>query len=165
MGRYAKPSGYRSLSQPIGYKVFNNYISGDQYYSPSAPSKYSISYNFVGAPANGSQIQVQDGPTLKTFTYTYSGSPGAGIIPLVAGGGTAAQAATAAQVAMAAQLTYWTVTNPSSAALTMVNNLRGQNVAPVRVGTTNMSPVGGASPTWSAVLPARVGQMLGILGS
>jgi len=38
--------------------------------------------------------------TVTQFTYVYGGSPGAGVIPLVSGGGTAAQAATATQVAL-----------------------------------------------------------------
>jgi len=117
MADYLKPPGYNTLNMVNGlvgrwYKPFNQYISGSQAYGIGGPSAQVATFVFSAAPADLSQITVPDGPVnqpggpnLKTFTFTYSGSPGAGIIPLVAGGGTAAQAATAAYNAMLSQLT------------------------------------------------------------
>lgn len=166
MSRYAMPAGYRRIAAPAGYKIFNNFRSGSKWYAPGAPTGFfSEIFNFVGAPANGSQIIVPDGPignpngTLRTFTFTWAGSPGAGIIPLVAGGGTAAQAATAAQVAMSAQLSHWDVDNPSSAVLTLLQNQQGVSTPTTRVGTTNMSLVNGTSVSPGAFVPARIGRI------
>lgn len=168
--RYKLPPGYKRQAQPAGYKVFNNFNSGSKWYAPGAPTGFfSVTYNFVGTPANGSQLIVPDGPignpnaVLKTFTFTWAGSPGAGIIPLVAGGGTAAQAATAAATALNAQLTNWTATNGGSGVLTMDQEQQGISTPITRVGTTNMSPVTGTAVEAGAIVPGCFGKVKALL--
>lgn len=169
MGLYPKPSGYatsRLVAGSQSYKPFNNYLSGSMRYAPNRPQRQSLSLTFNAAPANGSQLVIQDGPpnspgsSTKTFTFTYSGSPGAGIIPLVAGGGTAAQAATATQVALAAQLSTWDVTNPAAGQVIMTQRQRGVTDTVTTVGTTNITFVVLANAVFRRVLPALVGGKL-----
>lgn len=150
------------------YKPNNGFVSGNQNYAPGAPSAQFLTLTFTAAPANSSGLSVPDGPgntsgtPVRNFTFTYSGSPGSGIIPLVAGGGTAAQAATATQVALAAQLTNWTVTNPSAGVVRMVRNQKGFNLSAAqitafRVGTTNIT-LGNNAATFAQVIPGRFGK-------
>lgn len=166
---YPKPPGYRTLAgtgaagpKPERYRPWNNFNSASSY-APGAPSALTLNMTFSAAPANGSQITVPDGPPnapstpVRTFTFTYSGSPGTGIIPLVAGGGTAAQAATAASVALAAQLTNWTVSNPASTVLKLVAKNRGVNSSPGLVGSTNIT-IATVLATFGVVIPARFGK-------
>lgn len=146
---YAKPSGYATYLYDLTnrvYRAFNGYVSGSGYYAPTRFSFQTVTFTFGGAPANLSQITVPDGPNnqpstpnLKTFTFTWAGSPGAGIIPLVGGGGTAAQAATASMTALNAQLTNWVATNPSSGVMVLTSRLRGMNVGPGLVGATGIT--------------------------
>lgn len=119
MAAYARPAGYKYdslIAGAIRYKPNNGFVNsnGMSGYTPGGFTPQRVNGAVSAAPADGSQIQVQDAVGVKTFTYVWNGAPGAGIIPLVAGGGTAAQAATAASVALAAQLVGWTVTNPSA---------------------------------------------------
>ena len=160
---YPKPTGYRYAGLTTGsrkYLPFNNFASGNMAYAPGSPSAKSVSFTFSAAPANGSSLTIFNGVTNVAFTYTYSGSPGAGVIPLVAGGGTAAQAATATQVALAAQLTNWTVTNPSAGQVQLVYKIRGIDGFFSSTGTLNLAAPGFiiAGPTFPSVLPARFGK-------
>jgi len=165
----ASLTGYATawLTNRIFRKMNNGYVSGSQNYGAGAPSAERITLTFASAPANGSSLAVPDGingsgtPT-RTFTFTYGGSPGSGIIPLVSGGGTAAQAATATQVALAAQLTNWTVTNPSSGVVVMVRNQKGFNTTAAQrtaflVGTTNIT-LGDTQSSFGLVVPGRFGK-------
>lgn len=168
MSRYKLPAGYRRLVQPAGYKVYNNFQSGSRFYAPGAPvGTFSASYNFTAAPANGSQLILPVGPignpygTLLTLTFTYSGSPGPGIIPLVAGGGTAAQAASAAALAINAQagaLGAWDA-NAIGTGLTLTQLQQGVNTPITLVGVTNMASVSGTVASAGAVVPGVVGKL------
>lgn len=161
---YAKPAGYKTYGAiGIGgfagrcYKLWNGFITSSKY-SPSPYSAQVADLTFSAAPANLSQILIQDGPTLKTFTYTWAGSPGSGIIPLVAGGGTAAQAATASDVALSAQLTYWSADVLVPGVLRLTSLLPGVNTAPTFVGVTNIDMVRVLAGL-GAKVPGRVGQI------
>lgn len=159
--RYSKPPGYSTLFLINGnkgrtYKPWNGYVSGDNSYSPGRYSLSTTSMTFSAAPANNSQLTVQDGSVLKTFTFTYSGSPGPGIIPLVAGGGTAAQAANATQVALAAQLTYWTASISAPTVAVITSTVRGPVTGPGSVGSTNITFTTIVS-TLGIPVPGRVG--------
>ncbi len=167
MAAYAKPAGYnagRLISGSQRYKPFNmglaangqGLIQGNTSYSPAVPSM-RVPYSFSAAPANNATITIPDGPTNRVFTFTYAGSPGAGVIPLVAGGGTAAQAATASQVAMAAQLRNWVVTNPSSAVLVLVSR-NGYNPGISNFVTPANITLGAWTSLLGNVLPARFGK-------
>ena len=166
--RYSKPYRNWLSAGAKGYKPFNGFIGGDVAYGPRVVSLASLQFNFVGVPANGSSVQIPDGPpnspgtpTLN-FVYTYSGAPGPGIIPLVAGGGTAAQAAAATQLAMAAQLTKWTVTNPSAIIVLLVQKQPGISPSPIFTGATNISVVASLSAIGN-VLPGRSGKIYSIM--
>jgi hypothetical protein len=163
---YAKPTGYKYSGLTAGasrYKPNNGFISGNQNYAPGAPNKKSITYNFVGAPANASTFTVQDGPPnspgspTRVFTFTWGGSAGTGVIPLVAGGGTAAQAAVAAQAALSGQLTTWTVT-VNGTAISLVQKQKGINPTTTPSGTSNMNAVTGVTSAPTTVLPGRAGR-------
>jgi hypothetical protein len=171
MSLYAKPAGYKYAGLINGatrYRPFNNFLSGNMRYAPNRPTRMSLDFNFTGTPANGSQITVPDGPpnqpggpNLKTFTFTYGASPGAGIIPLVGGGGTAAQAATAATAALAAQLTNWITSNPSAGHMTITANQRGVNSGPGLVGSTNITISTLVAVAFRQVLPGRIAGKVG----
>ncbi len=165
----ASLKGYATswLTNRIFRKINNGFVSGSQNYGAGAPTAEILTLTFTAAPADTSGLAVPDGingsgtPT-KSFTFTYAGSPGTGIIPLVSGGGTAAQAATATQVALAAQLTNWTVTNPSPGVVKMVMNQRGFNLSAAqitafRTGTTNIT-LGNNGATFGLVVPGRFGK-------
>lgn len=151
------------------YKPFNGYmLSGAQSYAPWAPSRGTIlNLTFSAPPADGEQLMVLDGPPnapgtpTDAFTYVYGGSPGVGIIPLVSGGGTAAQAATATQVALAAQLNNWIVTNPSSGVVTLQSKYKGLNLTAAQIATMIGTIAGLAivqlKATPTPVLPGRRG--------
>lgn len=162
---YPKPRGYKYaglINGAAGYKPNNNFLSGNMNYAPGAPTLKSITYNFVGAPANNSTLTVQDGPPnspgapTKTFTFTWAGAPGVGVIPLVAGGGTAAQAAVAAAAVLSGQLTKWTTT-VAGTAITMTQLQKGVNATttPSSSPNSNMSAVTGSSAAFTPTLPGR----------
>lgn len=141
---YTKPPGYRTYIArgASRYRPFNGYIG------PSIAryaSNQSATLTFSAAPTNSSTMTVDDGPPqssnnpARVFTFTYAGSPGAGVIPLVAGGGTAAQAATAAQVALSAQLTNWVVSNPSAGVLVLERQQPGVSAVVSRTDSTNIA--------------------------
>lgn len=162
---YAKPTGYKYSGLTAGasrYKPNNGFISGNQNYAPGAPNKKSTTYNFVGAPANASILTIQDGPPnspgspTRVFTFTWAGSPGTGVIPLVGGGGTAAQAAAAARLALAAQLTTWTVSGTGTG-LILTQNQKGINPTVVAGAGSNMNNVTGVVSAPTTVLPGRAG--------
>lgn len=159
----------RWLTDRNFYKPNNGYmLSGNQRYAPFAPARGQIlTLTFTAAPADGKVLTVLDGvpnspgtPALG-FTYTYGGSPGAGIIPLVGGGGTAAQAATATQVALAAQVTNWIVTNPSAGVVQMQSRFKGLNLTVAQVvtmlGTIANLTIALTNATQALVVPGRAG--------
>jgi hypothetical protein len=164
---YPKPIGYKYSGLTKGsqsYKRFNNAAAQATPYLPGAPSAFSSTFNFTGVPANNSTIVIQDigatnQPFNRTFTFTYAGSPGAGIIPLVAGGGTIAQATVAAALALNAQLNNWVVTS-SPTSLTFRSKQIGISltITPSSAPNANMSLVNGVAPTFNLVLPARFGK-------
>ncbi len=172
--RYSKPIGYNTMgltSQRNVYKPFNGFASGSGAYAPGNYSAQTNTLAFTGTPANGSQITVPDGPVnqpstpnLKTFTFTWAGSPGAGIIPLVAGGGTAAQAATAASVALAAQLTNWSVALTAATVVRLTSLQPSVNVSSGLVGATNITLTTVLSAI-RAVLPCIRGRGFGWLAN
>ncbi len=125
---YAKPTGYKYSGLTAGatrYKPNNGFLSGNMNYAPGAPTAKRSVFAFSAAPGNASTLTVQDGAPnnpaspARVFTFTWAGAPGTGVIPLVAGGGTATQAAAAAAVALNAQLTGWTAT-ANGTSLTLV---------------------------------------------
>jgi len=138
LARFIMPAGYTNatlafLKGAIRYKAFSGSLNAAKSSSIGSPTKEVLTLTFSAAPENNSVINVPDSNaaefnTVTQFTYVYGGSPGAGVIPLVSGGGTAAQAATATQVALAAQLGGWDVTNPSAGVVVLVNRLPGFNV-------------------------------------
>ncbi len=155
------------LTNRIFRKMNNGYTSGSQSYGAGAPTAEILTLTFSAAPADLSQILVPDGingsgtPT-TTFTFRWGGAPGAGNIPLVGGGGTAAQAATAAQVALAAQLSNWTVTNPSSGVTRLTMKQKGFNIsaaaiAAFLVGVTNIT-LAATAFSIGLVIPGRFGK-------
>ncbi len=156
------------LTNGIFRKINNGFVSGSQNYGAGSPSAEVLTITFSGAPADGtSGLAVPDGingsgtPTTN-FTYHWAGAPGAGLIPLVGGGGTAAQAATATQVALAAQLNNWTVTNPSSGVVKMVMKQKGFNISAAAIagfltGVTNAVLVA-TGRTFGLVIPGRFGK-------
>ena len=172
---YSKPLGYRTY---IGvgasmYRPFNRFISGGIAYGPGAPSAQIANFAMSAVPANGSAVTVPDGPLnqpgtpLKTFTFTYSGSPGTGIIPLVAGGGTIAQAIVAMQTALEAQLVNWTVVTPatpSSGLIRLTSRLPGVTVGPGLGGSgpTNLT-ITTTQSVFASVLPGRAGSLSAVV--
>ena len=164
---YAKPIGYNTLSFAYAssiYRPFNDYPSGmNQAYSPAVGRSRRLTLTFSAAPDDLSGFSVPDGAPsdpnspLTSFVFTYGGAPGAGIIPLVGGCGTAAQAATATQVALAAQLGNWDVTNPSAGVVLMVYQFPGLNPALTILGDPNFS-ISTLSGNFGATLPGRFGK-------
>ncbi len=148
------------------YKRFNNAVSGSMAYGAGAPTRERLVLTFSAAPANGSGLSIPNGPPNNpnspavVFTFTWAGSPGAGVIPLVGGGGTAAQAATAAQVAIAAQVSNWVATNPSSGELDLVSVYPGLIVPAtvisggMLIGSTNIT-IAATPPTFGQLVPGR----------
>lgn len=169
MSLYAKPAGYAtiSLTGVSRYRPFNNFLSGNVRYAPNRPTRLSVNLAFGATPANGSQIVMPIGspanPTNLTLTFTYNGSPGPGIIPLVSGGGTAAQAATAAALAIAQQAPNWTANNNASANVILTANVRGVNLSPSLVGSTNITLSTLVAVTFRQVIPAILGKVFGWL--
>lgn len=174
MVAYLKPPGYKTVFDGYGlytssptamYKPFNNFVSGSMKYSPQGlPGYLSYTLNFSAAPADGSQLILANSPgeSPVTFTFTYNGAPGAGVIPLVAGGGTAAQAATATQVALAAQLLKWVATNPSAGLVGLTYSARGIYLPLTTVGVVNFTTIT-TLPSFGAVLPARFGKNYAVM--
>lgn len=157
---YSKPPGYRTIAAPSRYKPFNGFIG------PSIAryaSSQSSTLTFSAAPTDTSTITVNDGPPQASstpttvFTFAYAGAPGAGVIPLVAGGGTAAQAATAAQVALAAQLTNWRVTNPSAGVLVLERKQPGVAAVVSRSDAAHIAIAFSAAVSL-ALLPGKFGR-------
>jgi hypothetical protein len=166
MVAHAKPTGYNTLcfaQASLIYRPWNGFVSGDRRLSPIISTFRQLTLTFSAAPDDLSEIDVEDGgaqepsETPRNFVFTYNGSPGAGIIPLVAGGGTAAQAATATQVAFEAQLANWTVTNPSAGVVVMVSRWPGINPSIALVGDPNIG-ISTLSAIIGASLPGRFGK-------
>lgn len=174
-------TSWMTSSPAFKYRPYNNFPSGSMAYVPggaSSPEVITITFDFI--PDDLSVMTVPDGvgqaagvPTTN-FTYTYNGAPGAGIIPLVAGGGTAAQAATATQVALAAQLTNWAVTNPSAGVVVMTRLQAGFNLTAAElaaltadlINTPNESSavtVGVTESSFGLIIPGRFGKNYCIL--
>lgn len=171
----ASLKGYATswLTNRFFAKPNNGFVSGNMNYAAGSPTATILTLTFSAAPADLSSLNFPDTPTIRpgnplyAFTFTYSGAPGAHIIPLVAGGGTANQAATATQVALAAQLTNWTVTNPVAGQVKMVARQRGltltaAQLAAIRVGVTNVTIVQTA-PSFGLIIPGRFGRNYCIL--
>lgn len=153
---YPKPAGYQTSALAIGsqsYKPFNGYRQG---FGPVQITSEVFTLTFSAAPDDGSGFNI-DFPTIA-FAYAYGGSPGAGVIPLVMGGGTAAQAATATQVALAAQIgDDWEVTNPSSGVVVMSPRQKGR-VVTFDIDLDPNFTVETDLPTFSNVIPGKFGK-------
>ena len=164
---YTKPVGYNTLFLAYAsgiYRPYNDFVSGmSMAYSPAVGNERRLTLTFSAAPDDLSGLAVDDGSPANpgqlptSLIYTWAGSPGAGIIPLVAGGGTAAQAATATQVAMAAQLDNWIVTNPSAGVVVMVYQFDGLNPEVDQLGDPNVG-ISLISGAFGATLPGRFGK-------
>lgn len=161
MVAYAKPTGYNTLCFQAAQAIYrpNNGALNSQVmrYGPVLNTKRRLTITFSAAPDDLSELHVQDGsygaldtPT-RDFVFTYGGSPGTGVIPLVMGGGTAAQAATATFTALAAELTHWDVSNPSAGVVVLESHLAGVNPTLTDTGDTN---------TGVSILAADVGVVL-----
>jgi len=173
----ASLTGYKYGGLTAGaarYKRFNNAVTGSMGYSAGAPSKERLILTFSAAPADGSGLSIPNGPPnapnspAVVFTFVYGGSPGAGIIPLVGGGGTAAQAAAAAQVAIAAQVSHWVATNPSAGELDLVSVYPGLKVPDsvisggILIGTTNIT-ITDNPPSFGQLVPGGGGKRFSFL--
>jgi len=156
---YRKPAGYRVGNLITGaqrYKRYNNSLAGAIPYLPGAPSAKTETYNFTAAPADTSTLTLGG----VVFTFTYGGAPGAGIIPLVGGGGTAAQAAAATKLAVETQLpNVWSVTVATSFATFTARQI-GINpaITPSVAPASNMAAITGTPSTFGNLLPARFGK-------
>ena len=145
------------------YKPNNGYmLSGAQSYAPWAPLRGTIlTLTFTAPPADTKVLTVLDGvpnsvgTPARAFTYAWNGAPGPGVIPLVAGGGTAAQAATATQVALAAQVTNWIVTNPSAGVVKMQSRFKGLNLTVAQM-VTMLGSIADLSIAQTPATPALV---------
>ena len=157
--RYSAPTGYSNAIAPLingapKYIANNGFVQAP--YAPSASGYQVATITFSAAPADGSTLIVPDGlGGSKTFTFTYGGAPGAGIIPLVAGGGTSAQAATATATALAAQLTTWTATNLVTNRVTLNSLIPARNI--VLTGTQATGAYAYNAPTQGNTIPASIG--------
>jgi hypothetical protein len=151
------------------YKPNNYFKSGGMAYGPGEAGHLEIVLTFGGVPVDLSNLEIKDGlpqdpatPT-TTFTYTYGGAPGAGIIPLVGGGGTAAQAAAATQLALSAQLDNWDVTIDPGTPLVVLLTYKhlGANIeTPIEEnGDTNIVFANLGVQTFGQLFPGRVGRM------
>ncbi len=157
--RYTKPAGYRTITPPSRYRPFNGFMGGDQRSGPRLITAQSATLTFSAAPADLSTLTI--GSTV--FTYRWNGSPGAGTIVLVAGGGTAAQAATATQAILAAQLTTWTATLTAANVVTITNTVMGTIVA-LQQALANITIANTASAIGN-VLCAKLGRIFGWLSA
>jgi hypothetical protein len=166
MVAYAKPIGYdtRMFAQAsLIFRPWNGFVSGDRRLSPIISTFRTLTLTFSAAPDDLSEIDVPDGGAQEpgqadtNFVFTWGGAPGAGIIPLVGGGGTAAQAATATSVAFNTQLVNWTVTNPSAGVVVMVSRWPGINPGITLTGVTNIGQTILAA-VLGASLPGRFGK-------
>jgi len=159
--QYKRPAGYavaRLIAGSSRYKPFNGYKGGDMNYAPDTNSAEIITLNFSAAPTDLSTISVPDaGHATQIFTFTYGGSPGIGVIPLVSGGGTAAQAATAAAAAFA-QLFSWVITNPVAAQVVLVSKVRGINPVLAISDVVHISQ-GNSLASVGPVVPGRFGKL------
>ncbi len=174
MSYLAKPTGYKYAgltNGAQGYKRFNNAGSQAIPYLPGPPKAFSATYQFTAAPADTATLQIQDvGPLTsnvlltRTFTYHYAGSIGTGLIPLVAGGGTAAQAAAATKTALDSQLSNWIITVVSDV-ITFTSKQTGVSytITPGTSPASNMNLLTGVAPTFGLILPARFGKGLALL--
>jgi hypothetical protein len=138
-------------------------MPGGAPYTPGSADSQRITITFSAAPANGSSIIIPDGSVTRTFLFTYSGSPGVGVIPLVAGGGTATQTAVAAQAALDAQLTSWDVTTNGGTALILVSRIPAR--AAVITGTQATGAQVNVSASTTGLVPAAFGKMRGWLST
>ncbi len=172
MSYLAKPPGYKYAgltNGAKGYKRFNNAAAQATPYLPGTPKAFSATYQFTAAPADTSTLSIQDiGPSntliTKLFTYHWAGSPGAGLIPLVGGGGTAAQAAAATKLALDAQLNNWII----SVLVDVITFTAKQvgvsyTITPSSSPAAHMNLLTGVSPTFGLVLPARFGKNYALL--
>ncbi len=157
--RLIKPSGYRSLVQPTGYRPFNGFLGGDKTSGPRRVTAQQNQLLFGGVPATLSTLTING----QVFTFEWAGAPGVGKIPLVAGGGTAVQATTAALAVLQAQLLDWTTTQTASNVLLIVQKQVGTAYA-VSTLLTNivLTPVASAI---GSVLPASLGRVFGFLSA
>lgn len=154
---YPKPPGYNTVSLATGsqsYVPFNGFRSG---FGPVVMTSEVLTLTFSDKPDDGSGFEIQDPEGLVAFEYVYGGSPASNIIPLVSGGGTAAQAATATQVALAAQLVSWIVTNPSAGVVVLVQKQKGVSPDITLTDDPNIT-VDTDLATFSNVLPGRFGK-------
>jgi len=157
---YRKPAGYQVGNLIVGaqrYKRYNNALQQAIPYLPGAPNAFTATYNFTAAPADTSTLTIGG----VVFTFTWAGAPGAGIIPLVAGGGTAAQAAAATKLAVETQLPgIWTVTVATTFA-TFIARQIGINpvITPSVAPASNMAAITGLPSTFGNLLPARFGKV------
>lgn len=165
--QYKQPRGYdyspliRGASR---YKPFNGYVGGGVNYAPNPSTLEQLTLTFSAAPVDGSSIRVQVHPSIllppEIWVFTYGGSPGDLIIPLVSGGGTAAQAATATATALNGDSTVtstWTVTNPSAGLVVMTSKIVGFSPTLTTFGTTHIT-IGTQAATQGVVLPGRFGK-------
>ncbi len=180
----ASLKGYQTswlTSRASRYKQYNGFVSGGIAYVPGSPTSGEIiTITFIAVPDDGSIMAVPDGvgasagiPT-KNFNYDYAGAPGFQVIPLVAGGGTTAQAATATQVSLAQYLDNWTVTNPSAGVVRMQRNQVGFNLTAAELAAMTAdlinTPIEGSAVTvgvtessFGTIIPGRFGRNYCIL--
>lgn len=169
----ASLTGYQDSAVINGasrYKPYNGALSGSQGYAPWAFGAQVLTLTFSAAPADTSQLIIPEGPPNNPgtpslmFTYTYGGSPGSGVIPLVSGGGTAAQAATATVTALLAQpITKWTPTNPSAGVVQLRAKQRGVNLTAAQIaamlsGTTHIT-ITQTPASQALVVPGSAGRV------
>jgi hypothetical protein len=162
--RYVKPPGYRTILAPAGYKPFNGFLGGDKSYGPRLVTAQAYLFTFLDAPDDLSTITIFDGGASEVFTFTYGGAPGAGIIPLAVGGGTAAQAAAAALVVFQEQLSDWTSRAVSSVSTEIAAKEVGIFMSAARSDAVNVG-LANSTPEIGNVLPARFGRNYGFLSA
>lgn len=169
--RYSLPPGYavskylNSAANPTSRYLPNNGFTSKSPYAPNVGTAQRILLTFSGVPADASTIIVADidgtGAIIaKTFTFTYGGSPGAGIIPLVGGGGTTIQATAATLLAFQQQLLSWVETSISNVSFWITRNIVGITSAAISGSQATISPsaVSGAAVALT-VLPVRFGTL------
>lgn len=157
--RYVKPSGYRTITPPSAYKPFNGYLGGDKTWGPRLVTAQSLGLLFAGVPADLSVLTIEG----QAFTFKWNVPSSPGVIPLVAGGGTIAQAATSALTVLGDELVGWTVTQTASDILRATKNEVGENASWLQVNTNitisnNLFVIGN-------VLPAKAGKCFGVLSA
>ena len=177
---YHKPPGYNTLAFVNGlngrsYVPYNGFVSAAGIAYGFSPGQEIVTLTFLAVPDDNTVMTVPDGPgnnpslSEPAFTYDYGGAPGAGIIPLAVGGGTAVQAATATYNKLAIDLTNWVVTNPSAGVVVMRYLPTGFNLSAAQLAaiTADLFNTGLEGPavnasavlaTPAATLPGRFGK-------